>query len=98
MVGPPFVSVQRAVSIYFLALSQAPPAFPVYRASMIADIMDPISTPPTKFAPKRKPPKRGKTTAMYEGSFISCSAPSEAMLMQELTSGSSVPSKMPGFP
>ena len=58
-------------SIFFLALSQAPPAFAINTASIIALDKAPISRPPRPFSPKRNPTIRGDTTStiVEEGSF-----------------------------
>ena len=64
-------------SIYFLPLSHAPPALPVNIASMIAESVAPIRSPPTNIGPKRKPETSGNRIARTDGTFISFNAPCE---------------------
>jgi hypothetical protein len=62
-VAEPFAwSGPRApVSMYFLALSQAPPVFEAEIASWIPETRAPARRPATQFLPKRTPATRGET-------------------------------------
>mmetsp|Transcript_1533 Transcript_1533/g.5256 ORF Transcript_1533/g.5256 Transcript_1533/m.5256 type:complete len:219 (+) Transcript_1533:4830-5486(+) len=58
-------------SMYFFALSQAPPAFDIITASMNPLAMDPARRPPRHFAPTRSPMVMGDRTASAPGNTIS---------------------------
>ena len=75
-VGVPFPApATPPASIYFLPLSQAPPALPQKMAIMMAASVEPMIKPPTKLGPKRKPVATGTTMARSDGAFISSMAP-----------------------
>ena len=58
-------------SMYFLALSQAPPALDIMTAKMKPEAVAPISNPVTPLTPSTNPTKMGTTTAMRAGALIS---------------------------
>ena len=58
-------------SMYFLALSQAPPALLIMTASTKPEMVDPASSPATPLTPRNRPTIRGETTAMTAGRIIS---------------------------
>ena len=66
-------------SMYFLALSQAPPALAIMIAIMEPAAMEPISRPPSASAPITAPTTIGTTTARSPGMIISRRAPSVEM-------------------
>src|SRR5690606_17609086 len=61
-------------SMYFLALSQAPPPFDIDRAIIRPEAITPISRPPSASGPQRKPTTAGQAHAMTPDSAISRSA------------------------
>ena len=63
-------------SMYFLALSIAPPAFAMNTASKNPVTTAPASNPPRASGPRRKPTTTGTITANAPGSIISLSAAS----------------------
>mmetsp|Transcript_618 Transcript_618/g.2016 ORF Transcript_618/g.2016 Transcript_618/m.2016 type:complete len:277 (-) Transcript_618:1515-2345(-) len=58
-------------SMYFLELSQAPPALDIMSASMKPEEMEPTRRPPRARAPMRRPTAMGQSTAMTPGRIIS---------------------------
>ena len=62
-------------STYFLALSQAPPAFAIMMARRKPVAMAPISSPPSASAPRTAPTAAGATMAINPGNTISRMAP-----------------------
>ena len=62
-------------SIYFLALSQAPPALDINTAMAKPDTETPPSIPTTPTGPSSRPVTMGTITATRAGAIISCSAP-----------------------
>ena len=85
------------VSMYFLALSHAPPAFAIMSASSEPAPMEPMSRPPSASGPRTTPTAIGTTTAMVPGTIISLMAPAVAIATACAGSGSCDPSMMPGF-
>ena len=61
-------------SIYFMALSNAPPELPMNSARGMATMVAPTSKPPTNSTPNRKPPTMGISSAITEGSSMVFSA------------------------
>ena len=57
--------------MYFLALSQAPPAFDMKIAIITPQTNAPASIPPSAAAPSKYPTTRGVTTAKTPGIIIS---------------------------
>ena len=57
--------------MYFLALSQAPPALDMKIAIITPVTREPASIPPTASVPRRKPMMIGATTAITPGIIIS---------------------------
>ena len=57
-------------SIYFLALSQAPPALAIIRARRTQPSKPPANIPPRAFAPNKKPTNGGIETAITPGKSI----------------------------
>ena len=62
-------------SMYFLALSQAPPALDIKTAMAKPVTVPPPSRPTTASGPRMQPVTMGTTMASSEGTTISCSAP-----------------------
>ena len=58
-------------SIYFLALSHAPPAFAINIAIITPLTKEPASIPPRAFAPNKNPIINGDSTANTPGTIIS---------------------------
>mmetsp|Transcript_53394 Transcript_53394/g.141553 ORF Transcript_53394/g.141553 Transcript_53394/m.141553 type:complete len:208 (-) Transcript_53394:2102-2725(-) len=71
---PPF-------SVYFLALSQAPPVLLMLMASWTDDTMEPASRPETASTPKKKPTMMGDRITSRPGGIISRSDAWVAMSM-----------------
>ena len=84
-------------STYFLALSQAPPALAMVRASRTHAINPPPRVPPRASAPKVKPTNGGTATAITPGKSIRFNAAAVAMSTHLALSGSAVPSIRPGI-
>ena len=84
-------------STYFLALSQAPPAFAMVSASNTQPNNAPPRKPPSASAPSRKPTAGGTATAITPGSNIFFSAALVAISMHFSLSGSALPSSRPGI-
>ncbi len=62
------------ISIYFLALSQAPPLFAINIASIIPVINVPANIPPRASAPNKNPTTNGDAIAKNAGTIISLRA------------------------
>ena len=84
-------------STYFLALSQAPPAFAINRANATQPKRPPASMPPKAIAPKPNPTTAGIATAIIPGSIIFFRAASVAISTHFSESGSADPSINPGI-
>ena len=84
-------------STYFLALSQAPPAFAIISAIITQQISAPPSMPPSAFGPRPKPMTTGARTASEPGRIIRRSAARVAMSTQRAVSGLALPSRRPGI-
>src|SRR5665647_3162896 len=61
-------------SMYFLALSQAPPPVHIEIATNRPVTIDPISTPPRALGPSSRPTRIGATTGSSDGIIISLMA------------------------
>mmetsp|Transcript_22616 Transcript_22616/g.70062 ORF Transcript_22616/g.70062 Transcript_22616/m.70062 type:complete len:248 (-) Transcript_22616:1829-2572(-) len=86
-----------SISMYFLALSQAPPALDIMMAMHAPDTMVPPRTPRRHFGPTMKPMMNGTKTATAPGRIISSMELCVEMATHSLWSGCSLPSMMPGF-
>ena len=86
-------------SIAFLALSQAPPALAISRASSTPVTVAPANMPPRAAAPSTRPTTTGAITAVRPGRIISLSAAAVEMSTQRAASGfaPSLPSSRPGI-
>ncbi len=84
-------------SMYFLALSHAPPALAIISAINTQPKRPPASMPPNEVAPRPKPTTTGARTAMAPGTTMRLSAAVVAISTQRAVSGSAVPSKRPGI-
>ena len=71
-------------SMYFLALSQAPPALDMKMASSTPVTREPASRPPRASTPRIRPTARGASTAMTPGTSISFRAAVVEMATQDL--------------
>ena len=83
--------------MYFLALSQAPPALAIKSAIKTHTSRPPASIPPSASAPIPSPTKGGAETAMIPGRSIFLSAAAVAISTHLAVSGSAFPSKRPGI-
>ena len=84
-------------SIYFFALSQAPPALAIVKANITQLNNAPPKTPPNVSGPREKPTIIGKATADAPGRIIFLSAAEVAISTHLTVSGSALPSKSPGI-
>ncbi len=84
-------------SMYFLALSQAPPPVHMLIATNSPVTMVPISRPPRASGPSSRPTSTGTTTGSSEGIIISRIAALVSMSTARPYSGLAVPSMMPGI-
>src|SRR5574337_208192 len=82
-------------SMYFLALSQAPPPVHMLIATNRPVTIVPISRPPRASAPTAKPITIGTTTGSSDGSIISLIAAAVSMSTALPYSGLALPSMMP---
>mmetsp|Transcript_88977 Transcript_88977/g.154305 ORF Transcript_88977/g.154305 Transcript_88977/m.154305 type:complete len:324 (+) Transcript_88977:483-1454(+) len=89
----PFPPNAFSISMYFLALSQAPPALDIFTASMNPDPMVPTSSPPSAGEPTRRPTPIGVNTARIPGATIS---PMEDLV--EMRTHFSISGFTPGWP
>jgi hypothetical protein len=71
----------------FFALSHAPPAFAIIRASSAPHTVVPASRPPSAFTPSPQPTTNGASTAMSPGSTISRNAARVVMSTHRALSG-----------
>ena len=83
-VGALAVALEEPDSMYFLALSNAPPELPMKIARGMATMVAPMSRPPTNSTPNTKPPTIGISSASTDGSSIFLSACRAAISMQRL--------------
>ena len=84
-------------SIYFLALSQAPPVLARNIARGTPVTREPAKNPPSASTPKMVPTMRGKRTAAIPGTTISLKAPRVVISTQRAESGLAVPAISPGI-
>ncbi len=84
-------------SMYFLALSQAPPALAMKSASITPVTVAPASIPPSVSMPKSLPTSTGAITAVSPGTIISRRAARVEMSTQRALSGLALPSMRPGI-
>ena len=84
-------------SIYFFALSQAPPAFAINKAMRTQESSPPASIPPKASAPSVNPTNGGAPTAITPGKSIFFRAAVVAISTHFSVSGSAVPSNKPGI-
>ena len=82
-------------SMYFLALSQAPPPVHIEIATNRPVTMVPISRPPSAAGPSSRPTRIGTTTGSSDGIIISLIAALVSMSTATPYSGLAVPSMMP---
>ena len=82
-------------SMYFLALSQAPPPVVMEMATNRPVTMVPINSPPSAAGPSSMPTTMGTTTGSSEGTIISRMADAVSMSTALSYSGRAVPSMMP---
>src|SRR5450830_303509 len=82
-------------SMYFLALSQAPPPVVMEMATNKPVTMVPISRPPRAAGPSSMPTTMGTTTGSRDGTIISRIADAVSMSTALSYSGLAVPSMMP---
>ena len=83
--------------MYFLALSQAPPALAIMSAISTQPNRPPANMPPSEVAPSPKPTTTGASTAIAPGTTIRLSAAVVAISTQRAVSGSALPSNRPGI-
>ena len=83
--------------MYFLALSQAPPALAIKRAIRTQTRSPPANIPPKASAPMPKPTSGGADTAIIPGKSIFFKAAAVAISTHLAVSGSALPSKRPGI-
>ena len=83
--------------MYFLELSQAPPALDIMIASIIPVAMLPARSPVRHLTPTRNPTVRGERMAQRAGRTISLMLALVEMAMQVSESASAVPSMSPGM-
>src|SRR2546430_2093946 len=84
-------------SMYFFALSQAPPAFAMKSARKTPISVAPARKPPSASLPMRKPIAGGSTTADKPGTIISLSAALVAISTHRAVSALAVPSMRPAI-
>src|SRR5882672_11250764 len=84
-------------SMYFLALSQAPPPVHIEIAMNRPVTMVPMSTPPSACGPRTSPTTIGTSTGSSDGIIISLIAASVSMSTAAPYSGFALPSMMPGI-
>lgn len=83
--------------MYFLALSQAPPALAEEIAIDTPEIKIPGNTPATAYGPKTQPTKNGVPMTIKAGKNISTKEALVAMAIHFSYSGFSVPFLIPGL-
>ena len=86
-----------SISMYFLELSQAPPALAIISASIIPDAMAPPNIPVRQRGPMRNPTVMGDKIAYNPGKTISWTADCVAMATHLSESACAVPSRKPGI-
>ena len=84
-------------SMYFLALSHAPPAFAMKSAIRTPVTVAPASSPPRASTPRKRPTTTGASTAVTPGRSISRKAARVEMSTQRAESGLAEPSISPGI-
>mmetsp|Transcript_23860 Transcript_23860/g.49655 ORF Transcript_23860/g.49655 Transcript_23860/m.49655 type:complete len:274 (+) Transcript_23860:277-1098(+) len=96
-VSVPLPPQAPSISMYFLELSQAPPALLIMMAIIMPEAIAPPSMPTRHLGPTRKPMTRGERTAQRPGRIISSTELWVEMATHLSESASALPSMRPGI-